>query len=66
VLDIHTVVPIGYPAYEPEPPYRRELSEIVHFEKYDRSKYRSGDDIVKFLYELRGHTKPAYRQEEPR
>ncbi len=66
VLDIHTVVPIGYPAYEPEPPYRRELKEIVHFEKYDKSKYRSGDDIVKFLYDLRGHTSPAYRQEDSR
>ncbi len=64
VLDIHTIVPIGYPAYEPAPSYRRELKEIVHFEKYDRNKYRSGEDIVKFLHDLRGKTRPAYHQED--
>ena len=63
VLDIHAIVAIGYPAYEPAPPYRRELEEIVHFEKYDRSKYRSGEDIIRFLYDLRKRTKPAYGQE---
>jgi len=66
VLEIHTVVVVGYPAYEPPPPYRRELKEIVHFEKYDRSKYRSGDDIIKFIRNLRHHlrkqTEPAYEQ----
>jgi len=61
-LEIHAVVPIGYPAYEPPPPYRREFKEIVHFEKCDRTKFRSGEDIVKFLAELRNRTRSAYRQ----
>lgn len=39
-LIIHTIIPVGYPAYEPGTPYRRELHEIVHYEKYNRSKYR--------------------------
>ncbi|MFC2012411.1 nitroreductase family protein [Chloroflexota bacterium] len=59
-LTIHTIIPIGYPAHEPAPPYRRELKEIIHFEKYDRSKYRSGDDIYNFLLTLRQRTRPAY------
>lgn len=63
VLDIHTIVPVGHPAYEPKPPYRRELSEIVHWGKYDKSKYRTGDDIIKYLYDLRSYTRPAYGQE---
>lgn len=61
-LEIHTIVAVGYPAYEPKPAYRRELKEIVHFEKYDRSRLRSGDDILKFLYGLNKLTRPAYRQ----
>lgn len=60
-LAIHTIVPIGYPAGEPPPPYRRNLKEIIHFEKYDRAKYRSGDDIYNFLLALRQRTKPAYK-----
>ena len=64
VLDIHTIVAIGYAAYETKTQYRRELGEIVHFEKYDRGKLRSGDDVVKFLHDLRRRTKPAYRQED--
>jgi len=60
-LEIPTIVPIGYPAYEPPPPYRRDLKEIIHYEKYDQSKYRSGDDIYKFLLTLREETRPAYK-----
>jgi nitroreductase len=63
ILEIHSVVPIGYPAYEPSRPYRRELKEIIHFEKYDRTKFRSGEDIIKFLHGLRNRTKAAYRQQ---
>lgn len=61
-IDIHTIVAVGYPAYEPSPPYRRELKEIVHYESYDRSKYRSGEDIIEFLKKLRERIKPAYVQ----
>ncbi|MBI4187779.1 MAG: nitroreductase family protein [Chloroflexi bacterium] len=59
-LTIHTIVPIGYPDYKPAPSYRRELKEIVHYEKYDQSRRRSGDDIYQFLLELRQRTKAAY------
>jgi len=57
VLEIHTILVVGYPAFEPPPPYRRELKEIVHYEKYDRSKYRTGQDIIKYLHILRGALK---------
>ena len=59
-LVIHTVVPIGYPAYQPPAGYRRELKEIVHNEKYDPSKYRTDDDIYSFIIELRQRTKANY------
>lgn len=63
MIEIHTVVVLGYPAYQPLPSYRREAKEMVHYEKYDRSKYRSGEEIIKFLSYLRQQTKPSYAQE---
>ncbi len=61
-LTIPTIVPIGYPAYEPVPPYRRDFEEIIHFEKYDRSKYRSGDDIYNYIKNLRQEVMSAYKR----
>ena len=57
---IHTIVPIGYPAYTPAPSYRRDLDEMVHYEKYDRSKYKTGEDIYNYLLNLRNKTVPSY------
>ncbi|MDP2719062.1 MAG: nitroreductase family protein [Dehalococcoidia bacterium] len=59
-LTIHTLVPVGYPDYKTPPPYRRKLSEIVHYEKYDRSRQRTGEDIFNFILKLRKFTKQAY------
>jgi len=63
VLQIHTLVPVGYPDYEPRPPYRRSVEEIVHYERYDMSKFRTGDQIIEFIRKLRKRTRPAYDQE---
>ncbi len=64
MMEIHAMVPIGYPAYKPSTPYRRELKEILHFEKYDQARVRSGEDIRRFLLKLRDWTKSAYGQEK--
>ena len=63
-LRVYNIVPLGYPAYEPPPTYRRELSEIVHYERYDQSKYRSDEDIWNYLVQLRKKTAPAYTVEK--
>ncbi len=60
VFNIYVMVPVGYPAYKPAPSYRRGLNEIVHYERYDESKYRSDEDIIEFLVELRKQTRPTY------
>jgi nitroreductase len=57
---VRMMVPVGYPAYKPATAYRRELKEIVHYERYDGSKFRSDDDILKFLLALRKRTRPSY------
>lgn len=52
VLEIHTIVALGYPNAACPPAYRRDLSEIVHYEKYDRSKHRSDNDIINFMAKI--------------
>ena len=59
---VRMIVPVGYPAYKPAAPYRRELREIVHYEHYDQSKFRSDDDIFHFLVALRTRTRVAYSE----
>ena len=59
-FNIPTIVPIGYPAYEASPTYRRELKEIMHYERYDSSKYRTDDDIYNFIVDLRRRSRVHY------
>ena len=59
-LLIHELVPIGYPVSQPATPYRRDLKELVHYEEYDQSRYRTDEDILEFVRNLRIKTKPAY------
>jgi 5,6-dimethylbenzimidazole synthase len=65
ILEVQTLAAIGYPVYKPGPSYRRSLAEIVHYEKYDRSKYRTGEDIFNYLVTLRENTEPPYKQGLP-
>lgn len=51
-IHLFNLVPIGYPAHQPKG-YRRELSELVHYEKYDMSRLRSQEDIQEFIKALR-------------
>lgn len=60
VIRIFSMVPIGYPAFTPKSPYRRELAEIIHREKYDMTKYRSHGAVQDYILTLRGETKRAY------
>lgn len=66
ILEVQTMAAIGYPAYKPGPSYRRPFSDIVHYDKYDRNKYRTGEDIFKYLVALRQNTEPPYKQGLPK
>jgi nitroreductase len=57
---IHHILPIGYPAVDRRPGVRRPLEKMVHYDRYDMSKYMSNQDIVNYLRELRGLTIPVY------
>jgi nitroreductase len=58
---LYAMMPVGYPGVDPHPPYRRKLAEITHRDRYDMSKYRSDDDVLAFVAQLRGKTKTAYK-----
>ena len=60
MLDVHTLVAVGHPAYQPVPGSRRPVKDILHRNAYDMSKYRSGEDIQRFLYDLRQTTRASY------
>ncbi|RJO61996.1 MAG: hypothetical protein C4542_05145 [Dehalococcoidia bacterium] len=61
ILEVQTLAAIGYPAYKPNPSYRRPLADIVHYDKYDMSKYRTGEDIYNYIVALRQNTEPPYK-----
>jgi len=60
---VHHIVPIGYPAMERRPGNRRPLEDIVHYDRYDMSKYMSNADIIDFLRTLRGVTRRSYHDD---
>jgi hypothetical protein len=39
---------------------RRSIAEIVHSNKYGRSKHMSSRQIVEYIYDLRGKTRAKY------
>ena len=61
LIMIHHILPVGYPAVERRPGVRRPLAEMVHYDRYDYSKYMSNQDIVNYLRRLRGLTIPVYK-----
>jgi 5,6-dimethylbenzimidazole synthase len=61
LLRLVLMMPFGFPDVPPMAGSRRPLADMVHEEKYDMSKYMSNQDIIKYLYELRGKTIPIYR-----
>jgi nitroreductase len=60
---VHHIVPIGYPAIDRRPGSRRPLEDIVHYDRYDMSKYMSNADIIDFIRELRGLTRRGYHDD---
>jgi 5,6-dimethylbenzimidazole synthase len=60
LIALHTIIPVGYPKQPLTGSYRRKLDEYVHYERYDRSKLMSNEDLVNYLYKLRNSTIRSY------
>lgn len=52
-LILNILVPIGYRAYEPGPPQRIPLKELVHINRYDMKKYMRNEEFLKRLERIR-------------
>jgi 5,6-dimethylbenzimidazole synthase len=62
LVRLHDIIPVGYPDVEPMTGVRRDLDEMVHYDRYDMSKYMTNEQIIEYLYSLRQKTIPKYRQ----
>jgi len=60
IMRIYVIVPLGFPSYKPSPSNRRELTDIMHKDGYDLSKFRSDEQILDFLLDLRRKTHASY------
>jgi len=61
LLTFSLIMPIGYPAVPPKEGVRRPLEDMVHYDRYDMSKYMTNEQAIKYLYALREKTVPVYR-----
>jgi nitroreductase len=52
-LEIYDMLVLGYPASQPKPRLVRERVEMVHHGRYDKTKYRSDEEIREFIVRLR-------------
>lgn len=52
-FSVPQIVPIGYIGRTPSPAYRREVKEVLHYEKYDMTKFRSDDQVINYIAGLR-------------
>ena len=48
-LKVYHLMPVGYVSVKGQPSSRRPLEEMVHHERYDRSRQRSAEDIERFV-----------------
>jgi nitroreductase len=52
-LDILCCIPLGYPASDrPSPRTPRPLENVLHMDEFDRSKWRSDEDVRRFCNDL--------------
>src|SRR3989337_485239 len=48
-LKVYHLVPVGYVSVRAQPNSRRPLEAMVHYERYDRGKQRTAEDIERFI-----------------
>ncbi len=52
-LEIYDMMALGYPAAEPQPRLRRGKEEMVHQDYYDKTKFRTDEEIKEFITAIR-------------
>jgi nitroreductase len=52
-MDVYDMLVLGYPLQTPKPRFVRERSDMVHYGQFDRSRYRSDEQIREYILTLR-------------
>ncbi|MFC2068628.1 nitroreductase family protein [Chloroflexota bacterium] len=52
-LEIYEMMALGYPAVVPRPRLVRAKEELVHYDYYDKTKFRTAEEIRNFIVTLR-------------
>ena len=52
-LVIYDMLALGYSTYKPKPRFVREKIDMVHYGRYDATKYRTDKDVRDFIVSLR-------------
>jgi nitroreductase len=60
-INLDVIIPIGYRGYEPGPHHRLPLEGMVHYDRYDMSKYLRNEDFMKYLKRIRALGRSGYR-----
>ncbi len=53
-IEFYDMLAVGYPDMQPRPRLVRERQEMVHYDGYDMSKFRTDEQIRDFLVRLKG------------
>jgi 5,6-dimethylbenzimidazole synthase len=48
-LEVYDMMAVGHPAYQPGPRIVRDKAEMVHYDGFDVSKFRSDEEMDKFI-----------------
>jgi len=48
-LEIYDMLAVGYPDLEPKPRPVRDKEEMVHYDSYDKAKFRTNEEIKNFI-----------------
>jgi nitroreductase len=61
-LVLYDMLAVGYPAQEPTPRFMRAKEELVHYDHYDKSKFRTDDEVRDFLRRSKAWLAARHRQ----
>ena len=45
-IQVLMIAPVGYPSTWPRPRSRREVAQLIHWNRYDISRFIAGDDVA--------------------
>lgn len=57
-MEIYDMMAVGYPAHQPRARFVRERREMVHYDNYNKDKFRTPEQVRNFIISLRQERGP--------